>query len=441
MEETWHHLPPFSYPCHTGPLALYLIERVVKVLRTRHPYRITAIIFHPSNVLELRMRPSVGQRIRVEPGQYISLQCPTLSKLEWHPFTLTSAPDDEDISVHIRGVGDWTKGLAKLCQKSDDDTSLPSSSEQDRKNLPTKSHVLQRSPQHPAHQRSRQSLQNPPPQNQSDQPPRPRPNPIPVDISAAPIIYVDGPFGAASEEWFSYETAVFVGAGIGVTPFASVLKHVANRRLAGLNQHHSYVKKIHFFWVTPEIKAFEWFRDLLHELETSTRRFAGRTAAASPTGETSTSAAAPASHSTASSLPPPAASPFTIYSPDSTVASAASSVASAAEGDDKLLSYHIFLTRGWDPKDAGEIAARDRAATYDAFSNLRHRTEFGRPNWKAELNKIVDSIPGGGGGAGARVGVFLCGPKPLAQELKKACQNVNEQTDTGTRLYFNKEHF
>ena len=76
----------------TGPLALYLIELIVKVIRTRHPYRITAIIFHPSNVLELRMRPSVGSRISIEPGQYISLQCPALAKFEWHPFTLTSAP-------------------------------------------------------------------------------------------------------------------------------------------------------------------------------------------------------------------------------------------------------------------------------------------------------------------------------------------------------------
>ena len=176
--------------------------------------------------------------------------------------------------------------------------------------------------------------------------------------------------------------------------------------------------------MTPEIKAFEWFRDLLHELETSTRQFREQTAATSSTDATSTSPR------------------FTITSPGS-VASGASD-ASAAAGEDKLLSYHIFLTRGWDPLLAGEIAARDRADTYDAFSNLHHRTEFGRPNWNSELNKIVTSIPGGSGeteAGGGRVGVFLCGPKPLAQELKEACKKVNEQTENGGRLYFNKEHF
>lgn len=37
---------------------------------------------------------------------------------------------------------------------------------------------------------------------------------------------VDGPFGTASEDVFQYEVAMLVGAGIGVTPFASVLKSI-----------------------------------------------------------------------------------------------------------------------------------------------------------------------------------------------------------------------
>ena len=39
-------------------------------------------------------------------------------------------------------------------------------------------------------------------------------------------IAVDGPFGTASEDVFSYEVVMLVGAGIGVTPFASILKSV-----------------------------------------------------------------------------------------------------------------------------------------------------------------------------------------------------------------------
>lgn len=37
---------------------------------------------------------------------------------------------------------------------------------------------------------------------------------------------MDGPFGTASEDVFQYEVAMLVGAGIGVTPFASILKSI-----------------------------------------------------------------------------------------------------------------------------------------------------------------------------------------------------------------------
>lgn len=41
-----------------------------------------------------------------------------------------------------------------------------------------------------------------------------------------PRMGVDGPFGTASEDVFDYEVSMLVGAGIGVTPFASILKSI-----------------------------------------------------------------------------------------------------------------------------------------------------------------------------------------------------------------------
>ena len=39
-----------------------------------------------------------------------------------------------------------------------------------------------------------------------------------------PRVMVDGPFGSASEDFLKYETVLLVGAGIGVTPFASYVQ-------------------------------------------------------------------------------------------------------------------------------------------------------------------------------------------------------------------------
>ena len=37
---------------------------------------------------------------------------------------------------------------------------------------------------------------------------------------------VDGPFGTPSEDIFRYKVAICIGAGIGVTPYASILKSI-----------------------------------------------------------------------------------------------------------------------------------------------------------------------------------------------------------------------
>ena len=37
-------------------------------------------------------------------------------------------------------------------------------------------------------------------------------------------VYVDGPFGAGQQDWISYDVSILVGGGIGVTPYASILK-------------------------------------------------------------------------------------------------------------------------------------------------------------------------------------------------------------------------
>ena len=80
-----------------------------------------------------------------------------------------------------------------------------------------------------------------------------------------PRVYIDGPFGSASEDVFKYEVAVLVGAGIGVTPFASILKSVWYRM--NYPQKKTRLRKVYFFWVCRDFGSFEWFRSLLMAIE------------------------------------------------------------------------------------------------------------------------------------------------------------------------------
>ena len=54
--------------------------------------------------------------------------------------------------------------------------------------------------------------------------PNPNPNPKVMGPNGQPLFRVDAPHGAPSQHTFQYKTCVLVGAGIGVTPCASIMK-------------------------------------------------------------------------------------------------------------------------------------------------------------------------------------------------------------------------
>ena len=47
-------------------------------------------------------------------------------------------------------------------------------------------------------------------------------------------VYVDGPYGEGHQDWHRFEVSIMVGGGIGVTPFASILKDVVEKYRAGV---------------------------------------------------------------------------------------------------------------------------------------------------------------------------------------------------------------
>jgi NADPH oxidase len=132
------------------PIALYILERLLRFMRSLQTVEIVDIIRHESNVLEIRFRKKLMSK--PQPGQYIYLKCFSISKLEWHPFTVTSAAEENFVSVHIRTVGNWTRELAKQFRM------------------------------------------------------------YPQDI---PRLGVDGPYGSPADDVFNYDGVVLVGAGIG----------------------------------------------------------------------------------------------------------------------------------------------------------------------------------------------------------------------------------
>ncbi|MGH8311004.1 MAG: ferric reductase-like transmembrane domain-containing protein, partial [Steroidobacteraceae bacterium] len=153
----------------TLPWSWFLIERTLRARRRGKPGRVLGA--HPlaSGVTRLEIERPLG--FFYAPGDYVFLCLSRIARHEWHPFTLTSAPEDpERLSVHVRSLGNWTAA------------------------------VRERTPEL---LRGADEVQ----------------------------AYVDGPYGTASRHLLDAPHAVAVAGGIGVTPFMSIVRHAAHEKL------------------------------------------------------------------------------------------------------------------------------------------------------------------------------------------------------------------
>ena len=77
------------------PGVLFLLERWIRSNALVHETTIYDASLLPSTVLGLYMNKP--ESFSYKPGDYLYLKCPEISEFEWHPFTISSAPEDGNI--------------------------------------------------------------------------------------------------------------------------------------------------------------------------------------------------------------------------------------------------------------------------------------------------------------------------------------------------------
>ncbi|NXT53336.1 NOX5 oxidase, partial [Pluvianellus socialis] len=61
-----------------------------------------------------------------EPGDYVYLNVPAIATYEWHPFTISSAPEQQEtLWLHIRSLGQWTNKLYEYFQQPESPSPEP----------------------------------------------------------------------------------------------------------------------------------------------------------------------------------------------------------------------------------------------------------------------------------------------------------------------------
>ncbi|KAJ7783709.1 NADPH oxidase [Mycena maculata] len=345
---TEHCLGYLSWRFTIWPGILYFGERVYREYRARRSTRLSKVLVHPSGAMELRIiKPS----FKYTAGQWLFIQVPEISHFQWHPFTITSAPKDPYVSIHIRQVGDFTRALG------------------DRLGVGPSVVAAMTSAAMKGSEKSEKGST--------------RGDFVELDASSGislPQIRIDGPFGAPAEDVFNVEVAVLVGAGIGVTPFASILKDIWYRQRQG---NCGTLRRVEFFWICRDAPSFGWFQSLLSEIE-------------------------------------------------------------AAQADPNFLRINVYLTQKISEDMLWNIAVNDAGAEYDPLTLLRTRTMFGRPDWMTiygQMRQAIESgqyIPGSTAQLKTKVGTYFCGAGAIAKALKEACVH---HTCSTVEFSFAKEHF
>lgn len=103
---------PFFFYFFLGPLILFTIDKLISVSRKKVVIPVLGAVILPSNVTMLEFkRPD---DFDYKSGQWVRIACIDLNSNDFHPFTLTSSPDETNLTLHIRAVGPWTNNMRKL---------------------------------------------------------------------------------------------------------------------------------------------------------------------------------------------------------------------------------------------------------------------------------------------------------------------------------------
>eukprot|EP00949_MAST-11_sp_MAST-11-sp1_P003528 g3528.t1 len=331
--------PSTAWAWVSVPVLGFTAERFVRFCSPkRHTYVTKGIV--RSGAVELEMAKPLG--FHYVAGQYVFIRIPALSGFEWHPFTLSSSPLSDHLSLHIRNAGDWTGALMELMEVR---------------------------------------------------------NSNPLNLRTLLQVHLDGPYGAPAQDYHCYRSIIMIGAGIGITPFASILKTIVHewnhsrsqkkqkkRRIsyaASLdNGSVSDLKRVHLHWCVRDATWLPWFKDTMSAI-----------------GELD---------------------------------------------HEQRVDMKLYLTSALNTKKAPleatliqlgqNLVHQDGLDIISSIQNQRFLTSMGRPNWADVFQGVADESQ-----SGDTVGCFFCGPHRLGLILKEEAAKATMKT--GVKFVVRAERF
>lgn len=424
------HGPVFYYWALI-PIVLYLYERRARIVRGSRPFLVSRVEWIDP-VLAVHFRPLDKAAFDFQEGTYVLLNCPFVSEHEWHPFTISSAKgdlvtggrvsletgqpvvavdqtstsrryrplveygDDDDhnaraepsllevhetayhdyVSVHIKvnseDPGSWTHKLKEYFEMMAPARSYPF-------------HLTRRDERGDVLLGRR------------------------VGPDSRQILRVDGPHAAPAVHYKHYGTVMVVGAGIGMTPCASILTAMLKYRWR-LN---FKPEILHFYWIVSrqDVQAFEWFVRLLAELEFELKKSRESGAVTNRNyceiNIFVTRAQKPTTAEDVASTTPPMRSP-----------------------PPKLVNYNNDVEPTFCAEDLWQELMNPQTTSDRQFEDTTETNQFqdvyvwnGRPDWKSIFQNVKSQRQH------RDIGCCFCGTAAIGADLAKMCKLHSSQQD------------
>jgi len=193
------------------PLTLYCID---KMIQTRRAYRTVKVLTavnlpygnsNSAGITHLKLR---CDGIHYNAGDYTFVQVPEISRIDWHPFSISSAPGQsgkDELTLHVMNMGknQFTEKLNKL---------------------------------------------------------------IPRLADGSAEIRLDGGYGALSIDLDQYKVVICVAGGVGVTPMMAIWADLSTRYGSQLPK----LQAAHLVWTCQTAAPFDsWFNDPIAKVKTT----------------------------------------------------------------------------------------------------------------------------------------------------------------------------